>query len=327
VLSGLLTELGGHPALAELLPPEPLVAVVRGGPASRRLAAFLFDGKSRTPALFVKLTRDDEMRARLRQEHATLACVAALPALVGTVPVPLALLEHDGATVSVHTTVAGTSLAALTRRSLRPGSTRHHLTATVRWLELLQRATAQGRRPLVDAAAFGDRAALTLAAVASPATCRRLCELAAAFGQVEVPAVRRHGDFWPGNVLANGSTVGVVDWEHSVDGASPTTDLFMLLSTHAFLTPGRGYAPRSRGAGVAAAWRPSSRLSARYRAEAVAFLRRLGVDGPPLELLVVDFLLQMVEAPPFGSPDDWRTALGEIVADRRWHDGREAGEQ
>ncbi len=54
----------------------------------------------------------------------------------------------------------------------------------------------------------------------------------ALFAGQQMPLVRTHGDFWPGNILVSndGRLTGVLDWDSSVDGGWPLVDLLHFIA-------------------------------------------------------------------------------------------------
>ena len=295
MLDELLDLLRSSPEVAARMPDPVQPALIRSGPASRRLVAFLFAGNSLAPALFVKLASESEDRPALRHEHANLQAVAAIAGLAGSVPEPLAVMELPDKTVSVQSGLPGTSFAAVLRRRLWRQTAADDLSPALLWLEHFQQLTTTGSRPAIEPVTFSDRISRYLPEPAHEPLRGALLSASERLAEVLVPAVRRHGDFWPGNVMCHGARVGVVDWEHSDTDRSPMQDMFMLVTTYASLVPGPGLRARNTAQGFEAAWLGEGRLAAQVSSQARAFLLGLGVEPSYLEVLLVDFLLEMIQ--------------------------------
>lgn len=312
-LTDLVADLRQQPDLQSLLQGPVEAVLLRGGPGSRRLVAFVFDEHSCGPVLFFKMAGDPD-RARLRREHANLQAVARYEALRGSLPSPVALVEEEQVTLAAQTALAGTSLATRLRRRLSAAGARGDVEQTLAWLSQLQAFTVEGATTSVDAASFAARLLHQLPGPEWAGLRQRLSAAAREASSRTVPLVRRHGDFWAGNVLYDGDTIGVVDWEHSRAASRPWQDLFMLLSTYPEMVSRIAFMGRSRRPGFDVAWLERSRVGVDCRRLARQFLMHHGVAPVHLDVLLVDFLLDMIDDPPFGDRLPWQQDLRRLAS-------------
>ena len=314
VLDQVVRLLRSHPGVSARMPDPARPVLIRSGPSSRRLVAFFFAHGASQPTLFVKLATVPKDRLALVREHQNLHSVAAIAELVVSVPEPLAILELPEVTLSVQSGLPGTSFAAMLRRRVRPGDPRTDLAPALHWLARFQQLTTTGTRPAIEANGFAARISEYLPQPAHQRLRNRLIHEAEGLQQTSVPVVRRHGDYWPGNILCHGEQVRIVDWEHSAAGWAPAHDMFMLLTTYAALVPGRGQRLRTATHGFESAWLTPGPLSRRCREQASAFLSGLDITPPALDVLLVDFLTEMIDSPPFGDSEHWHRLLRGYAA-------------
>lgn len=311
MLTQVIEALASDPRTAELLTRELPPVLVRGGPGSRRLSAFFLTPGGDEPAMFVKLALDPTDRLGLEREQATLALLAELSDLRGSVPRPVALLESPAGLLGVQGGVGGSTVAADLRRRWRRHAVAADVGPVLAWLDRFQAATRTGERSALDAVAFERR--LHAETGGDPAFTDPWAVHVERVARLLVPNVRRHGDFWPRNVLVRGDDVCVVDWEHSVADGTPTHDLFMFLTSHSALLPPRPFSWHSTTDGFVSAFLAPGRRRDQYTGVAKEFLVRQGFPATDLPVLLVDFLLAMIESPPFGEADDWRAMLRECL--------------
>jgi hypothetical protein len=162
-----------------------------------RVVAFFFRNGEPAPAAVAKAQFARRDALSLRIETQTLEQMRAFlpPALQPTLPRVLRFHESPRGELLVTSMLPGRSAYVEMRSSLAPSRLIDgHFDAAARWL-----------------AAFHDATRTTATST---------------IGGVTVPHSAVHGDFWPRNVLHDGASIGVVDWEHFVPAGSPFIDLF-----------------------------------------------------------------------------------------------------
>ena len=222
-----------HPSLpasiqSTVVPP----ILVTGGQepwARLTLLAFAEDGSE--PSTILKVGRLAAYDEATRNEHAVLVELRGKldEATRSTLPEPIALIEVGHRPVSVQGVLRGTSAVARMRGRSRSRTTAwHDLSRTADWLIALERQTARARvtpgspdwiahvdDPLSRFTdAFGHRPEVDR-------LFRDLVDQVAAAG-AELPIVCCHRDLGPWNVLVEGDSVRVVDWEVARDGPALT---------------------------------------------------------------------------------------------------------
>jgi len=304
-----------HPQAAALLPDPVHPLLVRGGPSGSRVSLLLFAASNGPPVLHLKLGHGAATRLRLRHEYAQLSAVAALPRVAATVPRPVAVVESGDTTVLVQTAVRGAPLAVLMRRRVRSSAwAGRDLRAALRWLARLQASTRAGVRPAVDPAGLHGRLTQVLPGGSFQRFRDQLAEAADRHGSLALPVVRRHGDFWPGNLLRDRDSITVVDWEHSDAEASPMDDLFFFLTAYGYALPGRRWAQCSRVEAFQAAWLGEGALASACTKAALSFAAEVGVPDTAVRVLLVQFLLDMIERPVCGQDHEWWQMLAGYAA-------------
>jgi hypothetical protein len=179
--------------------PHAAVIYVRDYDASNRgrCIAFFFGEGETAPSAVAKAQFARRDALSLRIETQTLEQMRAFlpPALQPSLPRVLRFHESPRGELLVTSMLPGRSAYVEMMSSLAPSRlVDGHFDAAARWL-----------------AAFHDATRTTATSVVNG---------------VAVPHSAVHGDFWPRNVLHDGSAIGVVDWEHFIPAGSPFIDLF-----------------------------------------------------------------------------------------------------
>jgi hypothetical protein len=192
--------------------------LIEPGPDHKRLVFFLLTG-SGDPQLVVKFSRllDDASKGQ-REIRGLEAARAAGTAVVAHAPKVLAEFELSRHHATVQTAATG---AALARTVAGRGSREEKLSqleAVVDWLREIGRSTAHRRGPLADDVRD------TIASGSSGSDADRLTRVASA-----APAVFQHGDLADGNVITDGDSFVVVDWELARPDGFPLWDLVYLV--------------------------------------------------------------------------------------------------
>ena len=303
------------PKAAALLPDQVHALLLRGGPSGSRVSLLLFTASNGSPVLHAKLGHGEATRARLRHEYTQLCAVAALPEVATTVPCPVAVLESGDATILVQAAVQGTPLTVLMRRRVSSSAwVGRDLRDALRWLAKLQASTRTGVRPAVDPAGLYGRLTQVLPGGSFRGFRDQVAETADRHASLSLPVVRRHGDFWPGNLLRGRGSIAVVDWEHSDAEASPMDDLFFFLTAYGYAQPGRRWAQRSRVEAFQAAWLGEGALASACTKAALHFAGTMDVPDAAVQVLLVQFLLAMIERPVCGQDHEWWQMLAGYAA-------------
>lgn len=254
-----------------------------GGPWDTNQAIVLSgDGR---PVAVVKVARGPLGRDSLRREHENLRHLAAtlLPRRPRSVPRPLHFDDDGDYAVLVESHLHGKRLKDMDPREVaeRPGL----LDEIVDWL--VEFTLARGPTPVsVDerllrehveepVAAYGAAFDLTVQERSFLASLpRRLRE---GLGPT-VPLVAGHGDFSDANVIVDGGSVGVVDWDEPFGRTLPGCDLFYLFCSLAATRHGLG---RREGfeRGFAEAFFAPTAISRRFHGAWETYRSAVGLPG------------------------------------------------
>jgi hypothetical protein len=208
-----------------------LVVLQHSHDADAPCILLLFPPGDSRPSHAVKLATSDAAAARVHREAAQLRAVAERTAdvLDGRIPRVVGMLDHHGLPALVTTAVAGVPMLVHYHRpghTADPQAVGADLAAAQRCLSLVQYLSFGPAEPLDVAPGVPERLA-ELCAV-DPLAERVLARLGALRRRLaahRAPATLVHGDFWPGNLLVDGTGVpGLVDWERSRCTGSPMRD-------------------------------------------------------------------------------------------------------
>lgn len=350
------------PSLAARGDPPLRAAVVVGidRDPSAKVTILLFgeDGRAHVVA---KVARNAHAERALVHEHAMLGLVRSRcisSSLTRSIPEPLGLERVTGRLALATTAVGGDPMM---QRFYKPG---HTADATAVWADFEAAGDWLGRfhqetrteRVTLDAAVFE--------AVCGPVIGRYRTEIGwddterALFDGVRrrvsdltgcsVPLTGVHGDYWVGNLLADGRRVsGVVDWECSRASALPFADIFKFPTSYGFYLDRaypngvrgiRGHAGRDRVgtrwarygtwpnlAGFAYAFFGEGWFPSLVRATIETHLSDLGVPPEATAIFLPVFLAEqatMLPDPAFRA--GYRSVLHGLWAERSngwwWHD-------
>jgi len=195
-----------------------------GASSGSRTKLFVFAGTDSDPRLVCHVARCEDAEKRLRQEWIARQQIRErLPAaLRDTVPAALTLAQLGGRFVLIEQGMRGCSMARLVFRNggLSIGArAKRAFAGAARWLEAFQSATAQETKAwdLDEEEELLSRAFARVGSLLPHESWRELLrearERVRPLRGLEVKRTAQHGDFWAGNVLLRGRTVGVVDWE------------------------------------------------------------------------------------------------------------------
>jgi aminoglycoside phosphotransferase (APT) family kinase protein len=203
--------------------------------AEAKVSVLLFDDQCRLVAV-AKVPRNDRGAAAVRAEFEALSWAGSLEALAPTIPRPLGCFDLDGLPVLVQSAVTGRPMTAdyyTPSHASRPWSVERDFERAAQWLDTFKSATRSGTIPLAAACERFVEPLLTRYATTLDTSDDELklfdevldrCQLS---GTMPVPITACHGDYWMGNILADGDRVtGVIDWERATRHAHPFSDLY-----------------------------------------------------------------------------------------------------
>ena len=174
----------------------------------------LWSPTGRDPAAYVKLGAVSAEAAALeRLAGPAGAAGARVPKVIGTAAQALAT-----------TAVTGRSAAAVL--AARPERFSEVVERIARWLERWHARTASPRAwTSADSERYLLEPLSLVGALVTPSYADWLARRAAAFEGIETGFAPAHGDLTTANVLLDGDTIGLVDWEEATAEAPPFVDL------------------------------------------------------------------------------------------------------
>jgi hypothetical protein len=261
---------------------------------------FIFEQGAKQPRRVAKLSSSPQHVATLGREQETLRLLRERLGreFSRTLPEPLAAVRVGDQTAFVETCMPGRSMYVEARSSLLPR--RHaerHFTLARDWLVRFHRATR------IRETALGDRDAAELwvqplqefQRVCSPGAAERKCiteilTRGRALHGERLPLAGSHGDFWARNLILDGASIGVLDWEHYSERGEPFSDLFLFITSYGLSYPwtlGRWADP---GDAFCATYTGGGWLPRLVRKELLRYCSEIGVFPKLLEILFPAFL-------------------------------------
>jgi aminoglycoside phosphotransferase (APT) family kinase protein len=292
-----------------IAPPRTLAAFVdqAGGRAAclamsrdpnAKVTILLFPPGAARPAYVAKVPTTDGAARSVEREAERLAEVGSrVPGPVNTtIPELVATVEHLGRLVLITTALPGQSMLAAYhswRHTARHEAVAADFAAAGDWLAGLYAAVGGNGQASLAQLLDGVADELGRRFGSQPGADADLADLAALRDRLaghRTPQCVVHGDFWVGNLLADGGRVlGVIDWEHASLAGSPVRDLARFATSYSLYldrhtrpgrrVPGhRGLRAGHWGAGVeyaidGAGWYPDL-----VRSFVTTGLERLGVS-------------------------------------------------
>ena len=212
-----------------------------------KLVAFIFERGAARPGVLAKMCSGPEQGETLRREHEALGTVRARldEDLRSTVPAPLALVKEGEDTAVAETILPGSPMYLAMRNSLvARRNVAGHFRLAREWLVRFQQLTQTGE------AAVGSEdwdelvvRPLTHCQGGYPASSDEhrlisgILRKAEGLQAARLPIVASHGDYWAGNLLVDGSYLGIVDWERFSEQGSPFYDLLMFTTSYGLNYP------------------------------------------------------------------------------------------
>ena len=220
-----------------------IVIAVDYAPSAK--ATLLLCGPDGRPLLVAKLARHLAGERALVAEHDALTSLWSAPerGVTAELPRPLALGRVAGRRVLLSTAVPGTPLTIryyTPGHVRRPGLVAEDFALAGGWLARFQADTRSGTAVLgrdafeewIRPTLLRYRAEVGWGAWESELT-GHLSDLCARLSGTRVPVVAVHGDYAPGNILADsGRVCGVVDWELGRSAGLPFSDLFKFAASY-----------------------------------------------------------------------------------------------
>lgn len=199
----------------------------------------LFPDAAAEPRWVVKFARRPGLTSPFERDRAGLAVAAAAgPEAAAHAPALVASFEHAGVPASIETAAAGASLSSLLRSSATRRSKMAVIDALASWIVKLG----------VDSAAPPDSLGEErerLARVVIPEWRQFGLDVDLSPLIADVPAVAQHNDLWSENVVVDGRSFTVVDWEDARRHGLPLWDLVYFLADALALLD-RAFDDRSR---------------------------------------------------------------------------------
>lgn len=249
---------------------------------------YIFGGASKLPSFVFKHRRETEFRnfsnqyEQLKSLHQTDdlgECLEAIPRPIMCAPVGLKQMY-------VETYVSGKHL------SNRRVFTHHNFELVVDWLTSFHQKTAS-----YDVLSDRDAMLRYFIPESDPESRMPGCDKVDKFysdrlshvDTLALPLVFYHGDFAPYNILIDGESVGVIDWEYAKDKYLPVLDLINLFSYAHFSKKKRDFGDSYRKAFIA-----KSSFSIFCQNQMSKYLKTMNIDASLLDLYIVSYLLHTI---------------------------------
>ena len=220
--------------------PRDLAFIVQGTGVSK-LCCYVFPDEAAQPRWVAKVARSPRDNETLVREYELIEYLRRHGSdfVRATVPKPLLTAPICGHLVGIEAYFPGRPMDGLLVDLARRGQLEigGFLDLALGWLLRSQRETAI-RRGLLAEEQIHTHLLMPIAQLRATARLtaaelvylERLSERVVELARRPLPLVFNHGDFRPGNVLADGSSILVIDWEFGASTALPLMDVFGLLA-------------------------------------------------------------------------------------------------
>jgi len=221
--------------------PQELTFLVQATGVSK-LCCYLFADDASEPRWVAKMARSPRDNQLLAREYGLIRHLRQHGSAFvrETVPGPLLTTSIAGHLVGIEPYLPGRPMDGLLVRATRRGeaAVRAHLDRAVEWLLRSQQETPTQRGWLTGRqmythllAPIAQLKAVARLTDAEEAYLDHLAERVADLAQQHpLPLVFNHGDFRPGNILVDGRSIQVIDWEFGAPEALPLLDVFSFLA-------------------------------------------------------------------------------------------------
>lgn len=298
----------------------------------RQTVLFLFDGASPTPGAVAKIANNESQRAVLGHEfNALMALQRKLgQELRATIPQPLALIKPGQGSVLLETYMPGRSIYFDMRNTWHPRRrASDHFQRAQDWLVQFQQATKM-REVRLDEWTIRDHVLYPLEnfqqhSDSSPHErdmIHHTIQLAHKLRGERLPLVARQGDFWARNLIVNGNTVGVVDWERFRQRSTPFSDLFMFATSYGLSYPWKVGRWAEPVAAFRATYLERSWLAHLVQEYLLAYCQAMQVSPEMLEVFFPVFLAEraLEEKELSGLAGSWEPQTGKWLWRSLFHE-------
>jgi hypothetical protein len=292
----------------KLKTPLSMIQIGRVHGMDRKVTFLVFEKGNHRPAVIFKVTRSPDYRLKLQREYNRLIEAFSLRAIRQTIPKPLGIFEANGYLVMVESFVPGIPLSLLLRRRerTRPVQIEEDLECAELWLHDFQDSGGTDHTNWSSTDLEYEMKSLSPDRLFR----RKMLDTARHFDGLTLLLKPSHGDFWPGNFLMNGRSIGVVDWENFQIKAWPLRDAFLFITAYARNYPWHSWKLLPRSDSFRRAFLESNWFSQIIKEYVRRALLQANIPAEAAHLLFFHFLLTMAREE--GEKPD--------VAEGQWHE-------
>jgi hypothetical protein len=267
----------------------------------QKMVLFIFDHAGKRPCAVAKIGDEERHGAVLAHEHERMLQLhgRVTEELRVTMPQPLALLKDHNLMIFLESFIGGRSIYFEMRNSWRPRQlAARHFRLASEWVVPFQRATQIRAARLEEIANehvvhplrdFGQAFSLQPEEQELIAQVKKLTR---ELKDERVPLVARQGDFWARNLILQGDTIGVVDWESFREESTPFSDLFLFATSYALSYPWRLGRWAEPAVAFRAAYLEPSWFAQLTRRHLLAHCREMEMSPKLLEIFFPVFLAE-----------------------------------
>lgn len=212
-------------------------------PTAQPVVFLLFDQSGATPRWVVKVSRNRETISMLTREYENLLYFyhRLSPSFRSTIPKPLLSREDPGRFLFVESGLKGKSLPSLVKPEEGMAHQREisrMIESVFAWLLQFQKETQEGAAEITDTwieeevrRPIEQYRALYPVDPSEERFLNDHLKSWEAWKRTAIPLTGQHGDFWLGNMLADGPSLSMCDWSFSQKKGWPFDDLFFFFSS------------------------------------------------------------------------------------------------